>query len=200
MPRLNEFMDLTGHRSGRLTVLSHAGRRQCGTKMIHFWHVQCDCGATRDISAVHLQSGASRSCGCIRKERLRDRHPPLEDRFWAKVNRDGPIVDIQLGPCWVWTASLNEDGYGGFNDAKQRIYLAHAVSFFLAHGRKAVPMCLHKCDNRACVNPAHLYEGTQIDNMRDRSERGRTYRPGRPTYSETTAAVHVSSMAEGTDT
>ena len=111
----------------------------------------------------------------------------LEQRFDAHVDRNGPVVREGLGPCWIWTASRNK-GYGQITvgstlDGTRRIVRAHRVAFLLAHGRWPEPMGLHLCDNPACVKvvddshgPAHIVEGTHIDNMRGCKERGRTAR------------------------
>lgn len=88
-------------------------------------------------------------------------------RFWSKVSKGGP------GECWTWTGGKFWDGYGWFLvDGKKR--RAHRVSFFLANGHWPEPMCLHSCDNLVCVNPAHLSEGDQTDNMRDMAAKGRS--------------------------
>ena len=97
---------------------------------------------------------------------------PLAQRFWAKVNKNGPTVRPELGPCWLWTGALKEGRYGAFN-VGGRIDRAHRFAFFLEYGRWPMPCCLHKCDFTICVRFAHLYEGTQEDNVRDCWERGR---------------------------
>ena len=75
--------------------------------------------------------------------------------------------------CWVWTASLDTQGYGQHHyHGVQRG--AHRVAHELYVG--AIPLglhVLHKCDNRRCVNPDHLFLGTHQDNMRDRNQKGR---------------------------
>ena len=94
-----------------------------------------------------------------------------EERFWEKVDKSGPNHPRLGTPCWVWTGSTNF-GYGQFNlDGRTRP--THRVSHFFTYGKWPDLDVLHHCDNRPCVNPAHLYEGTDKDNARDREERGR---------------------------
>lgn len=94
---------------------------------------------------------------------------PAADRFWGHVDK--------TDACWNWTASLSKGGgagYGVFSDDALRYVRAHRFSWELHYG--AIPdglFVLHKCDNRRCVNPEHLFLGTQLDNMRDRSAKGR---------------------------
>lgn len=96
---------------------------------------------------------------------------PVEERFWAKVDRSGD--------CWTWTAMRNEAGYGVLNihvdGVGLRPVIASRLAYELAHG--PIPsgnVVRHKCDNPPCVRASHLELGTQIDNMRDMRERGRT--------------------------
>jgi len=87
-------------------------------------------------------------------------------RFWDKVDRSGD--------CWVWMASKRGHGYGGFLTPERKPTTAHRFSWFLHNGPIPSGMCvLHKCDNRLCVKPDHLFLGTQLDNIRDRDEKGR---------------------------
>lgn len=81
--------------------------------------------------------------------------------FWQHVRR----TDF----CWFWTGSTNKAGYGVHG-----AILAHRASWMLLRGElDSRRKLLHTCDNRRCVNPNHLYPGTQMDNVRDMLNRGR---------------------------
>jgi hypothetical protein len=100
----------------------------------------------------------------------------IEERFWLKVNKSGPVVRDDLGPCWVWTGRTRNTGYGGFG----RSWLAHRFAWELTNAPIADGLCvLHRCDNPPCVNPAHLFLGTQADNNRDCGAKGRNNTVGK---------------------
>lgn len=87
-------------------------------------------------------------------------------RFWAKVNKTGPVPDYapDLGPCWLWLAAKNK-GYGCFG-VTGKMVLAHRYAYELAIG--PIPSGLtidHLCRTPSCVNPAHLEPVTHRENV-----------------------------------
>lgn len=77
--------------------------------------------------------------------------------------------------CWIWTASTRPSGYGQMGVGYKTCH-AHRVSWKLHRGLIPKSLCvLHKCDTPACVNPEHLFLGTQKDNIQDAVKKGRLH-------------------------
>ncbi len=102
----------------------------------------------------------------------------IQDRFWSKVNKEGTLPrNTALGPCWLWTASTIR-GYGQIAsvvNGKRRPVYAHRVAWELTNGpiQERGLNVLHKCDVPLCVNPNHLFLGTQQQNLADARAKGR---------------------------
>ncbi len=118
------------------------------------------------------------------KHRPNRTHQPLTlrvfDKFYPQVDRSGE--------CWLWTGRLNKDGYGMFYiDGGD--FFAHRVAYGFANDVSPGALCVcHKCDVRRCVNPAHLFLGTQRENTNDRNAKGRQARGERAGLSKLTEA------------
>lgn len=97
---------------------------------------------------------------------------PVKERFFEKVKVTNDSED-----CWEWQASKNMGGYGYFS-LNRKCVTAHRACWIIHFGEiENHLMICHKCDNRLCVNPNHLYKGTFDDNMRDMFERKRNTKP-----------------------
>jgi len=94
-----------------------------------------------------------------------------EDRkkiFWLKVDKKGP------DECWEFIGRKDAHGYGHFETGTKTMR-AHRYAYEISHDI-IIPYgkyVLHKCDNPSCVNPAHLFLGTQSDNMKDMDSKNR---------------------------
>jgi hypothetical protein len=111
---------------------------------------------------------------------------PLEERFWEKVDKNGPTMPHMTTSCWMWSASKDGSGYGWIGLGNGSLGKAHRVSFEIHYGPLMEGECaLHHCDNPPCVRPDHLFKGTQKDNADDREAKGRHPHPTGEAYWET---------------
>ena len=124
------------------------------------------------------------------------RIPPSE-RFFRHV------AICEESECWLWTGSTNYKGYGLFKwSPDKNAVSAPRASWVIANGEIPDGMhVLHRCDTPECVNPNHLFLGTNKDNMQDRGEKGRTQHGDRSGRAKVTSAqvVEIRKMySEGT--
>jgi hypothetical protein len=90
-------------------------------------------------------------------------------RFWSFVARGGD------DDCWLWQGGTFGRGYGAFKVAGKQMR-AHRISYFIAHGELPQLNICHTCDTPGCMNPGHLFPGTDAENMADRDRKGRQAR------------------------
>jgi hypothetical protein len=108
------------------------------------------------------------SRACFFADRNARRLEAIPDLFWAQVDQSG-------GPeaCWLWQGSVNRDGYGAMR-VDGKYWGTHRLVWTLTYGEipEGLVVC-HRCDHPACVNPAHLFLGTQQHNITDAVQKGR---------------------------
>ncbi len=134
---------------------------------IPYGYCRCGCGQKTNISQKnHTRLGHVKGepYRYAPKHGRRARvYPSLEVRFLNKVDKNGPIHPVLGTACWLWKGSCNPAGYG-----KLANEYAHRISYELHNGPVSDGLhVLHKCDRRNCNNPAHLFLGTQVDNVND---------------------------------
>jgi hypothetical protein len=117
------------------------------------------------------------------------------ERFESKIQ-----IDHKTG-CWTWNGWRSEEGYGGFSccyEGKSKIYPAHRLSYMIYNGD--VPdelFVLHKCNNKPCVNPEHLYIGTHKDNMNDLRDAGTLSGRNNPNFGVVCSAERKKKISDG---
>ena len=127
---------------------------------------ECGCGLPAPVAKYGRQPRFIRSHNV-------NPHRTFEENFWAHVQKM-PGEDA----CWIWTGRRGGTMGYGFTQTprpEHRIVSAHRTAYELCKGKVPDGLCvLHKCDNPPCVNPDHLWLGTQSDNARDMVAKGRS--------------------------
>ena len=91
---------------------------------------------------------------------------PLPVRFWSHATK--------TESCWNWNGAVYGNGYGKFGFSNTKTMSAHRVAWMLTYGHIPKRQCvLHRCDNRRCVNPSHLFLGSRRDNTQDALQKNR---------------------------
>lgn len=122
------------------------------------------CGVSFESFPSAQRKYCSRECSRVGTMR------PLVERFWSRVDKNGPRIR-NLTRCWVWTgATAGERGV--IYDGRQT--MVSRVAWKLEYGDAGDLHVLHRCDNPRCVRASHLFTGTHLDNMRDMAEKGRS--------------------------
>lgn len=97
----------------------------------------------------------------------------VEARFWSRA-----ALTANDQRCWLWVGRKNNKGYGQLS-VQGKNWLAHRYAWYLTKGFEPMLFLLHSCDTPTCINPNHLREGTQLENMQDAVKRGRIARGSR---------------------
>src|SRR6266404_1176078 len=149
---------------------------------VPYGYCHCRCGGRTSIA-----KGTDSRRGWIKGQPVRfilghsriDRRD-CSERFWEQVDKNGPIVRPELGPCWLWIGYRDQDGYGvsRVNGRRRATHVALELAgyFILFKGLEA----LHRCDNCQCIRPDHLKIDTKPANIADKVAKGRQARVDRP--------------------
>lgn len=158
------FQDLIGQKFGKLTVIKRH-EKNIGRQVA--WLCKCDCGNDKIISGNSLKQGNGTHCGCI----LNLTEDQKTERTLIRLKKY-MMINNETG-CWEWTGYIMPCGYGLTSHKGNKI-LSHRASWILSNNEIPKGLyVLHRCDNRKCINPDHLFLGTAKDNTHDMRRKGR---------------------------
>lgn len=147
-----------------------------------YWRCFCKCGNERIVRGEFLRKGQVVSCGCRKKS---------DERL--KIIFDSKYKIIANG-CWEWMGGRDKDGYANLGDKGRK---AHRYSFQRFNGKIPEKMCVcHSCDNPWCVNPRHLFLGTQAQNIKDKVDKKRQAKGGKNGRSKLTESLVINIRIE----
>lgn len=170
-----------GHPYDAQNTRWYRGKRVCRT-----------CKGWRGNAKIEMQSTVKQK----RSKPARPKRARLKPQFWDKV------AILGIDECWPWQGTFFASGYGRFF-IDGRSVRAHRMAreLFLGPLSKGILAC-HSCDNKACCNPYHIFEGTHADNHRDRNLKERQAkgsRNGRAVLTEKTALAARERLLHGED-
>jgi len=160
---MGKSRDITGQTFNGLTAIKHSHKDNGGRS---HWIFRCHCGKHFTTQGYKVTSGHTKSCGCVNSVN----RPGYAEEIRQKILDN---VEIDANECWNWTKSLKSTGYAQIV-AYGKGGHGHRVSYKVFRGDfdETLFVC-HKCDNRRCMNPDHLFLGTAKDNHLDMMTKGR---------------------------
>jgi hypothetical protein len=173
---MGKFIDLTGRKFGRLTVL----RRASNIGIFVSWECLCECGNITYPVTGKLNNGSTKSCGCYKYDLLIKRinsptykgktHHAWRDPIKRLFDNSVPVPE---SGCLLWVGNTTPNGYGQMTIGGKKIQV-HRLSYEINGGDIPDGMLVcHHCDVRSCINPNHLFLGTHKDNTQDMMKKGR---------------------------
>jgi hypothetical protein len=171
---MNKYKTIENKQFGKLKALYPLDTKEnCHTK----WMCKCSCGGYSFANASDLVLGKRKTCGCSNKPK-----DPV-DNFEKHFEMKSPFE------CWNWNAHKLTSGYGHWqiNHSKyNKHWLTHRFSYFSYKDNTLSDedIVCHTCDNPSCVNPEHLFKGTQQDNIDDIINKGRGQKGSKVTNSK----------------